>query len=136
MTPLEAQQIVQDYGAALEEKTALGVVRDINSLPHPKEKIKIALLFALSVTTDPTMREHLKGGYVSLSDFQELSDEQVKALQIWNKTVMGSEDKMTADEIQDAVAAISHTGKEVTSLQAKCMSEAEALSRELRAAGF
>ena len=84
MTPLEAQRIVQDYGAVLEERKAMGVIRDINSLPRPKAHVMEALQFALRATSDRLMREHLKVAYISLADFQELTDEQVKTLRGWN----------------------------------------------------
>jgi hypothetical protein len=50
-------------------------------------EIKTALKFALSVTTDPAMRDQLKTGYISLGDFQELSDREIRALQLWNNAL-------------------------------------------------
>ncbi len=74
MRPEDVQEILNAYGAVLAEPTALGVLRDIRSLPYPKVEIKHALVVALSVTTDPGVREHLKASYVMLADFQQLSD--------------------------------------------------------------
>jgi len=63
MRPTDVEEIVTAYGAALAEPTALGIVRDVRSLPRSKEDIKTALKTALEVTADVAMRESLKAGY-------------------------------------------------------------------------
>jgi len=84
MTPTEAREVIQEYGAVLEERTALGTIRDINSLPYSKDRVKEALLYALRVTIDPSMRERLRSAYVLLADFQQLSNEKIASLRNWN----------------------------------------------------
>jgi len=72
MTPEVAEKIVQDYGAVVGSSApAPGCVADVRNLPHSKERIKQALVFALRLTKEPQMREHLKVGYMSLADWQE-----------------------------------------------------------------
>jgi len=72
MPPAIAEKIVQDYGAVLGSAApAPGCVEDARKLPHPKERIKQALVFALRMTKEPQMRDQLKVGYISLSDWQE-----------------------------------------------------------------
>lgn len=67
-----AEKIVQEYGAALRSVACPGrYVTDVRNLPHPKEHIKQALILALRLNTDPTEREALKIGYISLADWQE-----------------------------------------------------------------
>jgi hypothetical protein len=136
MKPIDAQLIVQDYGAVLGESTATGVVRDINSLPCSKDQIKPALLCTLGVTTDSVMREHLRNGFVALADFQELLDEDVKALQIWNQMTARASESMAPTPTQGLAAAISKVGETVTALQKRTMSEPESLMKELKTAGF
>src|SRR5689334_20783164 len=53
-------KVVADYGDVLAKASDLGLVRDINSLPHLKSEIRAALKAVLAVTTNATMREHLK----------------------------------------------------------------------------
>jgi len=65
----KAQAIVNAYGAALASKTS-GVV-DASHLPHPKSRIKAALLVAMQATPEGSMRNLLKAGYVSLADWQD-----------------------------------------------------------------
>ena len=72
MTADAAEKIVQDYGAVLGSSApAPGCVADVRNLPHSKERIKQALVFAIRLTKDPQMREQLKVGYISLADWQE-----------------------------------------------------------------
>ena len=72
MTPEAAERIVNDYSAALLGPSApvAGCVADVRHLPHSKERIKQALLFALSATKEPQMRDALKSGFLMLADWQ------------------------------------------------------------------
>ena len=70
--PAVAEKVVQDYGAVLASAApAPGCVADARKLPHPKERIKQALVFALRMTKESQTREQLKIGYISLADWQE-----------------------------------------------------------------
>ena len=130
----DVEMIVNAYGAVLAEGTAIGNVRDINSLPYSKDEIKRALKFALNVTTDKGMRESLRTGYVSLADFQQLSDAEVRALQEWNNALAQSQtsalDQLTIAKTVSAAAG------DVTAIQRRIAAEAESLMEELRGAGF
>ena len=70
-------KVVADYGDVLAKPSDLGLVRDINSLPHLKSEIRAALKAVLAVTTNATMREHLKIAYT-------LSHREMLALRAWN----------------------------------------------------
>jgi hypothetical protein len=72
LAPAVAEKIVQDFGAVLASAApAPGCVADVRKLPHSKERIKQALVFALRMTKEPQTREQLKIGYISLADWQE-----------------------------------------------------------------
>lgn len=66
-------KIASDYGAVLASSAAPapGCVADAGKLPHRKEHIKEALVYALRVIEDPQMRNALKICYVSLANWQE-----------------------------------------------------------------
>ena len=70
----DVEKIVNAYGTVLAEPSALGVVRDARSLPYSKSEIKKALLVAPGVPVNSPLREQLRAGYISLGDFQRLSD--------------------------------------------------------------
>ena len=64
--------IVQAYGKILETSAPVpGTVADASKLPYPKQQIKEAIVVALCSTDDPQIKEHLKVGYIQLSDWQE-----------------------------------------------------------------
>jgi hypothetical protein len=69
MSAQEVQQIVNAYGAAMAGRG--GVVRDVGTLPYPKERIKRALVTAIKLTPPGAAREQLKSGFVILGDWQD-----------------------------------------------------------------
>ena len=119
MRPEEVEEIVTDYGAVLARRPILGIVRDIRSLPHPKAKIKEALKIALSLTDDTDMRQQLMIGFLSLADFQPLSNSEVDAIQMWN-----------------VGAGIPSASEIAIAIQLRVAEETDALAHELVAAGF
>ena len=63
--------IVQSYGKILEESCTIPrIVIDEKKLPHTKQQIKEALIFAFQNEKNTKMREHLKNAYVSLATWQ------------------------------------------------------------------
>jgi hypothetical protein len=136
MTPAEVLRIVNAYGAVLMDTAPMGSVHDVKLLPQPKPRIKQALLAALRTSSDPSMREQLRGEYASLSSFQDLSDEEAKALQTWNRVMGGQSSVTTRDGLKREAAEISGVGETVTAVLEKCAAECELLMDELGAAGF
>jgi hypothetical protein len=64
------QTVVQDFGALIQTVQP-GTYYDVSMLPHSKDTILKSLLYALKVTDDAQLREHIKTGLVFLSQFQE-----------------------------------------------------------------
>jgi hypothetical protein len=135
MPPTDAEEIVTAYGAALAEPTALGIVRDISSLPYSKNDIKAALKFALGVTADAAMRDSLKTAYVTLADFQPLSEREIRALQLW-KNALSSIPAASDLDIADLAKTLAAEGDMVTEVKLRVADEAISLAQELTAAGF
>ena len=68
MTAAKAEKIFRDFGASLNAaKKAAFFIADERELPHPRQRIKEAILYALRATQDPKMREELKSAYLSLA---------------------------------------------------------------------
>jgi len=78
----DAEKIMQDYGAALEAFTPNGAkVADVRELPHPKERIKEALVVAMRANRDPQFAQQLVVAYLELSSWQEgVGDQHVELL--------------------------------------------------------
>jgi len=71
-TDIDFVRIIKAYGKILETSAPVpGTVVDASKLPFPKQQIKDAIVAALRSTDDPHMKEHLKVGYIQLSDWQE-----------------------------------------------------------------
>jgi hypothetical protein len=129
------QTIVNAYGAIMKQGDSL--IRDTAELPYPKRTIKRALIRALDLVSEPEMRNHLRTGYLALSEFQPLTLEEKDALAQWNEAVAGEgAGKRSAPEVLVAARAISGAGALVKRLQEKIADEAQALRKELRSAGF
>jgi hypothetical protein len=72
----EVQQILKAYGEAMnafgEAAAESGaVIRDVGTLPYPKERIKQALLSTLKRTPPGAARETLKSGFETLGHWQD-----------------------------------------------------------------
>lgn len=74
-----ARKVVDQYISALTELSAK--IKDIDTLPFPKETIKIAiktLMPAYALTDSEDMLNLLKDRYVRLSSFQEIRQKEIK----------------------------------------------------------
>lgn len=129
------QTIVNAYGAIMKQGQSL--IRDTAELPYPKRTIKRALMRAMQLVSESEMRSHLRTGYLALSEFQPLTPEEKDALAQWDDAVAeaGTETR-SAPEALFAARAISDAGALVKRLQEKVAGEAQALRKELRAAGI
>ena len=63
------KHVVHAYDATMAG--AQTAVRDIKTLPYPKERIKQALLVTMRLIPPGTVREQLKAGFVMLADWQD-----------------------------------------------------------------
>jgi len=74
-----ARKVVDQYISTLTELSAK--IKDIDTLPFPKETIKIAiktLMPAYALTDSEDMLDLLKDRYIRLSSFQEIKQEEKK----------------------------------------------------------
>jgi len=118
---MNLSKVVADYGDVLAKPSDLGLVRDINSLPHLKSEIRAALKAVLAVTTNATMREHLKIAYISLAEFQTLSHREMLALRAWNIGVA---------EAEAAASKLQTVSDVALQIQQRVASESKALKVE------
>jgi len=124
-TTMNLGKVVADYGDVLSKPSDLGLVRDINSLPHLKSEIRAALKAVLAVTTNATMREHLKIAYISLAEFQPLSHREMLALRAWNIGV--------AEAAASKLQSVSDVALQI---QQRVASESKALKEDLEDSGL
>ena len=128
MDPSEAEKVIQDYGRALEAVADKLIVASERRLPHPKEKIKEAILFALPLTSGQ-MREYLRASYINLGMFQNLRRE-LEFLELPADAGL-----LTDAEIESWANEIANTPMGIE-LQKFVISEMENLIEELEQKGF
>jgi hypothetical protein len=129
MPPAVSEKIVQDYGAVLGSAApGPGCVADARKLPHPKQRIKQALVFALRMTKEPQMREQLKVGYISLSDWQDGVGDAPVGIDLTNVDP-------NADPVELA-KRIASQGAAAEKWMPKVKAEQEALKVELKKLGL
>ncbi len=128
MEPSEAEKVIQDYGGALEAVADKLIVLSEARLPHPKEKIKEAILFALPLTSGQ-MREYLRASYINLGMFQNLRQE-LEILELPADAGL-----LTDDEIESWANEVANTPMGIE-LQKFVILEMENLIEELKQKGF
>ncbi len=68
----EAVAIVRSYGALLERGgRTQGMVADASRLPHPKARVREALLLVWELATDPQEREFMRNAALTLAYYQQ-----------------------------------------------------------------
>lgn len=73
MTSKEAEEIIQDYGEVLEIASAIGLAIPEQFLPHKRENIREAFLFAYKATVDEN-RQVLAISYMHLPEFVPIEE--------------------------------------------------------------
>ena len=68
----DARDVLDRYMAALKGKA--GLIRDAAELAHPKDVVRAVLQHCMRTIAEPTQHAFLKDAYLSLANFQELSD--------------------------------------------------------------
>ncbi len=128
MEPSEAEKVIQDYGGVLEAVSDRLIVASESRLPHPKEKIKEAILSALPLTSGQ-MREYLRAAYMNLGMFQNVRRE-LEFLEL-----PAHADLLTDAEIESWANEIANTPMGIE-LQKFVISEMENLIEELEQKRF
>jgi hypothetical protein len=75
--------IVDSYADLLGRLPSTGhAIRDASVLPYPRATIREAISQLLKVERDPRLRDAIKGAYVALATFQELTPEERHAIDV------------------------------------------------------
>lgn len=75
-TEVDAADVLASY-AALLMKTTGSPARDVNELKYSKDVIKFVLMHCIKLVEPGEQRDFLKSAYVSLADFQDMSDDEL-----------------------------------------------------------
>jgi hypothetical protein len=126
----EANRIINAYGAVLAKASESGAVAyDAVLLPHPKDKIKRAILIALRHVSNIEQSMPLVAGYLGLADFQFGIGPSLEPLVSGPVPTTGADLEKTLRQVLDREPR----WKKWTEIARK---EMEILNQELRANGF
>jgi hypothetical protein len=130
--PQEVERIVNDYGAALEAAAATGsIVVDVSRLPAPKDHVKSAIFYALRLTSDKKMLQHLKTGFIDLVNFQAGVGEQTVGFGI--ESIPEADD---TEALKALAQQVVNRSDDVKKWNAIVSAERDKLVQELREAGL
>jgi hypothetical protein len=129
MSEFDPREVLERYVAVLREQGS-GVVRDAVELAHPKEAIRIVLQHCIKTATDQGSRDFLRNAYVSLSNFQAISDLEKEALGVLSGVgPLGAEGtKLFSKQARQ----ITHVAGPLQSLLDRVTAEAAVLTQELK----
>ena len=92
--PRDVQSLINDYGPVIGGGK-LGP-RGISELPASKEELNTALLAAIHITPAGQMREHLRSGYMTLGEFQNMDECERRGINV-NDLAMAEMEKRLKD---------------------------------------
>jgi hypothetical protein len=125
----DPRDVLERYVAVLREPGG-SVVRDASELAHPKEAIRIVLQHCIKTAADEESRDFLRNAYISLSNFQAISELEKEALTVLNGVgplgVEGS--KLFSKQARQ----ITHVAAPLQSLLDRVTEELAVLTQELR----
>jgi len=125
----DPRDVLEKYVAVLREPAG-SVVRDASELAHPKEAIRIVLQHCIKTAVDRESRDFLRNAYVSLSNFQPISDLEKEALSVLNGVgPLGAEgSKLFSKQARQ----ITHVAAPLQSLLDRVTAELAVLMQELK----
>jgi hypothetical protein len=77
----DPRDVLDSYVATLNQ-TSKCIIRDAGELGYPKDIIKFVLRHCMKTITEVDKQSFLKSAYLSLGNFQELTDEERKAVEL------------------------------------------------------
>jgi hypothetical protein len=75
----DARDVLDRYVAVLGQPSA-NIIRDAGELAYPKDIVKFVLQHCIRTIAEADKQDFLRSAYVSLGTFQELNDEERKAV--------------------------------------------------------
>jgi hypothetical protein len=75
----DARNVLEQF-LGTYEKLNDGAIHDVKGLPHPKDVIKSVLQLCIRTIEDADKRRFLRSAYLSLANYQPLTEEERKAL--------------------------------------------------------
>ncbi len=130
MSPAEidAADVLQSYLTLLAAQSI--TVRAESELQYPKEIIREVLRHCLSIKSDQDTRARLEGAYMNLAAFQQLNDDELKAIGLYEGG--GNPCALSDKELTALASAIAQCGDTYQNLQRRVLDEQQELLTEIK----
>ncbi len=128
----DARDVLDKYVATLN-KPSNGIVRDAAELSHPKDIIKFVLQHCIKTIEETDKQSFLRSAYLSLGNFQELSNEERKAVILLGE--IGSPGSPGTDLHEEQTKRISGVATALHAVMARLKAEVAVLAQELKCLG-
>jgi len=126
---LDAREVLEKYVAILRDSSN-SVVRDVSELAHPKEVIRAVLQHCIRTAADREGLEFLRNAYLSLSNFQQMTDAEKEALSVL--TGMGPLATEGSKLFGKQARQITHVATPLQSVLDRVTAELAVLAQELK----
>jgi hypothetical protein len=124
----DAREVLQNYVATLSS-SGDGIIRDAAELGHPKETIRTVLRHCIETIEDADKRDFLKRAFLWLGNYQELSEDERKAVALLGK--IGALGSPGTDIHDEQARRISEVADSLQGLLDRLRAETAALVQEL-----
>jgi hypothetical protein len=125
----DPREVLAKY-VTLLSNPASSVVREASELAHPKDAIKAVLQHCIRTSTAGEARDFLKNAYLSLSNFQGMSEEEKAAVEVLNK--VGAPGPEGSKLFGKQAREITHVAGPLQSVLDRIRAELAVLSQELK----
>ena len=125
----DARDVLDRYVVALS-KPSEGVIRDATELAHPKDVIKFVLQHCIRTIEEADKRRFLRSAYLSLGNFQELTEEERKAVAALSE--IGQPGQPGSELQEEQAKRISDFAIQLQAVMGRLKAEVAVLGQELK----
>src|SRR5262245_48120203 len=125
----DARDVLDRYVATLGQPSA-NIIRDAGELAYPKDIVKFVLQHCIRTIAEADKQDFLRSAYVSLGTFQELNDEERKAVALLGEIGLPHPPGTALQEEQ--AKRITDLAAPRQAVMARVRAEAAVLAQELR----
>jgi hypothetical protein len=125
----DARDVLEKFIAALNE-CGDGTIRDVSELAHPKDVIKSVLQQCIKAIEAADQRSFLRSAYLSLGNYQELSEAERKALSAFRD--VGPPGPPGSELLEEQTRRIGDFAVPLRALMVRLKEETAILAQELK----
>jgi hypothetical protein len=126
----DARDVLDKYVATLSKPEPGSIIRDVAELAHPKDIIRFVLQHCIKTIDEAEKQDFLRDAYLALGNFQELSEEERKAVLLLGE--LGPPSPPGTDEQEQQAKRIEEVAVPLQTVLDRLKAEVAVLSQELK----